>query len=126
MRFYIKDANSNWYEITKWIAYQGVTFSRNDVEAPDAGRTLDGLLHRGRVAIKEKMKVKTVPMSKADIAILHTLLYPETIEVKVDPYPNTNAAKEMTMYANNFETTYIIHRSNGDDIQSMSFPLVEV
>ena len=53
---------STWTDITKGIAYQGITFSRNDVEAPDAGRTLDGIMHRSRVAIKEKIKIKTVPM----------------------------------------------------------------
>ena len=116
---------STWTDITKWIAYQGITFSRNDVEAPDAGRTLDGIMHRGRVAIKEKIKIKTVPMKKADIATLHTLLYPETLYVRVNPYPGTNSSKTLNVYANNFETNYIIHRTS-DDIQSMSFPLVEV
>ena len=116
---------SNWTDITKWIAYQGVTFSRNDIEAPDSGRTLDGLMHRGRVAVKEKMKIKTVPMNKADIATLHGLLYPETIKVRVTPYPGTNSAKTMDVYSNNVETNYIIHRTN-NDIQSMSFPLIEV
>jgi len=120
----IKSGNS-WVDITKWIKYGGVTFSRNDVEAPDAGRDMTGLMHRGRVASKEKMEISTVPMHKTDIASLHALLLPETIEVKVTPYPGTNAAKEMTMYSNNVKTTYIIHRTN-DDIQSITFPLVEV
>ena len=125
MNIYIKDGNNSWYNITKWIAYQGVEFSRQDVEAPDAGRTLDGKMHRGRVAIKEKMQIKTVAMNKSDIATLHGLLYPETIEVKVDPYPNTGVSKELEMYANNFKTNYIIKKGN-DELQSMSFPLVEV
>lgn len=126
MRVYIKDANSNWYEITNWIAYQGITFSRNDVEAPDSGRTLDGIMHRGRVAVKEKIEIKTVPMKRADIATLSSLLYPETIGVMVDPYPDTNASKTFTMYSNNVKKDYIIHRANGEDIQSVSFPLIEV
>lgn len=116
---------TNWTNITKWIAYQGISFSRNDVESPDSGRTLDGVMHRGRIAIKEKIKIKTVPMNKADIATLHALLYPETLYVRVNPYPGTNASKTLNVYSNNFETSYIIHRTS-DDIQSMSFPLVEV
>ena len=116
---------STWVNITPYIAYQGITFSRNDVEAPDSGRTLDGLMHRGRIASKEKMEVKTVPLTKAQVATLETLLYPETIQVRVNPYPQTNASKTMTMYSNNVKTSYIIHRTN-DDIQSVSFPLIEV
>lgn len=119
-------SGGTWVNITPYIAYQGITFSRNDVEAPDAGRTLDGIMHRGRVAIKEKIEIKTKPLTRAQTALIHGLLYPETFEVRVNPYPNTNASKTFTMYANNFKTSYIIHRENGEDIQSMSFPLVEV
>lgn len=117
---------SSWIDITRYIAYQGITFSFNAIEAPDAGRTLDGVMHRGMVAVKEKMEIKTVPLTRAQTALIHGLLLPETIQVRVTPYPNTNASKTMTMYANNFKTSYIIHRENGEDIQSISFPLVEV
>ena len=112
-------------DITKWIKSGGITFSRNDVEAPDAGRDLSGLMHRGRVAIKEKMEISTVPMSKTEVAALQALIEPETFSVTVDPYPATNASKTMTMYSNNVKTTYIIHRTD-DEIQSLTFPLIEV
>ena len=125
MNVYIKDSNNSWYDITKWIAYQGISFSRNDVEAPDSGRTLDGIMHRGRIAVKEKITIKTVPMSKTDVSTLCALLYPETIQVKVNPYPGTNASKEFDMYSNNVKTGYVIHRTN-DDIQNLEFPLIEV
>lgn len=113
-------------DITKYIKYQGITFSRNDVEAPDAGRDLSGLMHRGRVAVKERIDIETTPLTKSQVAALHALLLPDTFSVTVNPYPNTNASKTMTMYSNNIKTTYINHRSNGEDIQSISFPLVEV
>jgi 7-cyano-7-deazaguanine synthase in queuosine biosynthesis len=113
-------------DITKYIKYQGITFSRNDVEAPDAGRDLSGLMHRGRVAIKERMDIQTVQLTKAQAKILHDLLLPESFSVTVNPYPNTNASKTMTMYSNDVKTTYVIHRANGEDLQEMSFPLVEM
>lgn len=115
-----------WVDITPMIAWQGLTFSRNDVDAPDAGRTMDGTMHRGRVASKEKMEIKTVQLTKAQVSALETLLFPETIQVRVTPYPRTNAAHTMTMYSNNVKATYIIHRANGEDLQSLSFPLVEI
>ena len=118
-------ANSVWVDITPWIAWQGLTFSRNDVDAPDAGRTMDGLMHRGRVASKEKMEVKTVQLTRAQSAKLQTLLFPESIQVKVTPYPRTNSSHVMNMYSNNVKTTYVIHRANGEDLQSLSFPLIE-
>lgn len=122
----IMNASSQYVDITPYIAWQGLTFSKQDVDGPDAGRTMDGRMHRDRVAIKEKMQIKTVPLSQDKIALLQTLLDPETLTVRVNPYPKTNASKTMTMYTNNVSTQHIIHRSNGDDIQSMSFPLIEV
>lgn len=118
-------ANAVWVDITPWIAWQGLTFSRNDVDAPDAGRTMDGMMHRGRVASKEKMEVKTVQLTRAQSSRLQTLLFPESIQVRVTPYPRTNSAHVMKMYSNNVKTTYVIHRQNGEDLQSLSFPLIE-
>ncbi len=116
----------NGTDITKWIKYQGITFSRNDVEAPDAGRDMSGLMHRGRVAIKERMDVQTVQLTRVEAAQLHALLLPESFSVTVNPYPNTNASKTMTMYSNDVKTTYVIHRASGEDLQELSFPLVEM
>ena len=118
-------ANNQWNDITPYIACRGLNFSRNDVDAPDAGRSMDGLMHRGRVASKEKMNIQTVILTKDQSAWIQTLLFPETIQVRVTPYPRTNAAHIMNMYSNNVKTEYVIHRSNGDDLQSLTFPLIE-
>ncbi len=118
-------STSTWVDITKYIAWQGLTFSRNDVDAPNAGRDMSGLMHRGRVGVKEKMNINTVPLTKAESSAIQQLLYPETIQVRVTPYPRTNAAQILSMYTNNVKTTYIIHRASGEDIQSLSFPLIE-
>lgn len=117
--------NQEWFDITPWIAWQGLTFSRNDVDSPDAGRTMSGLMMRGRVASKEKMEVKTVQLTRAQSSKLQTLLFPESIQVRVTPYPRTNSVHVMKMYSNNVKTTYVIHRENGEDLQSLSFPLIE-
>ena len=87
---------------------------------------MDGTMHRGRLAVKEKMEVKTVQLTRAQSSALQTLLYPESIQVRVTPYPRTNSAHTMNMYSNNVKTTYVIHRENGEDLQSLSFPLVEI
>lgn len=118
-------ANQTWFDITPWIAWQGLTFSRNDIDSWDAGRDMSGLLHRGRIAVKEKMNIQTVQLTRVQSSKLQTLLYPETIQVRVTPYPRTNGPHIMNMYSNNVKTTYVIHRENGEDLQSLSFPLIE-
>ncbi len=119
------NTNSEWFDITPWIAWQGLTFSRNDVDAPNAGRDMSGYMHRGRVASKEKMNIQTVQLTRAQSSKLQTLLFPETIQVRVTPYPRTNTTAILYMYSNNVKTTYVIHRQNGEDLQSLSFPLIE-
>lgn len=117
---------SSWVDITPYIAWQGLTFSRNDIECPAAGRDISGLMHRGRVSVKEKMNIQTIQLTSAQSAMIQNLLWPESISVRVSPYPRTNAAQVMTMYSNNVKTTYVIHRENGEDLQSLSFPLIEL
>ena len=126
MKVEIKNSSNNWIDITPYIAWQGLTFSVNSVDAPDAGREITGLMHRGMVAIKEKMNINTVPLKRADVKTLIALLLPESFEVRVDKYPSTNASKTMTMYSNNIKTTHVIHRGNGEDYQTVSFPLIEL
>lgn len=122
----IKNLSGNWIDITPYIAWKGLTFSRNDIDAPDAGRDMSGLMHRGRVGVKEKMNIQTVTLTKAQSAALQTLLYPESIQVRVNPYPRTNASHTMTMYTNNVKTTHAVTTQSGDELQSLSFPLIEL
>ena len=125
MKVEIKNSSNQWIDITPYIAFQGLTFSVNSIDAPDAGRDMSGLMHRGMIAIKEKMNIQTVQLTRAQSAWLQSLLYPETIQVRVTPYPRTNGPYIMSMYSNNVKTTYVIHRKNGEDLQSLSFPLIE-
>lgn len=115
----------SWFDITPWIAWQGVSFSRNDVDSPNAGRDMSGYMHRGRVAVKEKMNVNTIPLGRSQSSKLQNLLYPETIQVRVTPYPRTNAARIMSMYSNNVKVGYVIQKENGEDLETISFPLIE-
>ena len=126
MKVEIKNLGGNWVDITPYIAWQGLTFSVNSVDSPDAGRDMSGLMHRGMIAIKEKMNINTVQLTRAQVSTLISLLLPASFQVRVTPYPNTNAAKTMTMYSNNVKTTYVIHRESGEDLQSLSFPLIEL
>ena len=119
-------ANSQWFDITPWIAWQGLTFSRNDVDGPNAGRDMQGIMHRDRVGVKEKINITTVQLTRQQMQKLQQLLAPATLSVRVTPYTTTNAAKTFTMYSNNVKSTYVIHRANGEDLQTVAFPLIEI
>lgn len=125
MKVEIKNSSNQWIDITPYIAFQGLTFSVNSIDAPDAGRDMSGLMHRGMIAIKEKMNIQTIQLTKSQASTLINLLLPQSFEVRVTPYPQTNAAKTMTMYSNNVKTTYTIKCAN-DELMSLSFPLIEL
>lgn len=118
--------NSSWVDITDYIKFEGLDFGRHDVEAPDAGRDMAGLMHRGRVAIKERVDLQTIPIDNTETALLHSYIRPETVRFRITPYPSTNAAMIMVVYSNEVKTHYLIHRSDGRDIYTMTFPLVEM
>lgn len=117
---------TSWTDITPLIAWQGLTFSLNSVDAPDAGRDMSGLMHRGMIAIKEKMNIQTVQLTRAQVSSLFRFFERDAFWVRVNPYPNTNASKTLHVYTNNVKTTYVIHRQSGEDLQSLSFPLIEL
>lgn len=125
MKVEIKNSSNQWIDITPYIAFQGLTFSVNSIDSPDSGRDMSGLMHRGMIAIKEKMNIQTIQLTKSQASTLITLLLPQSFEVRVTPYPQTNAAKTMTMYSNNVKTTYTIKCAN-DELMSLSFPLIEL
>ena len=118
--------STSWTDITSLIAWQGLTFSLNSIDAPDAGRDMTGFMHRGMVAIKEKMNIQTIQLTKAQVASLFTFFVKDSFYVRITPYPRTNAAQILHVYTNNVKTTYVIHRSSGEDLQSLSFPLIEL
>lgn len=125
MAFSIKIGST---DITNWIAYQGLKWSRNDVEAPDAGRTLDGLMHRGRVSTKIRLDITCVPLKDSDHRTLMNLILPETIQVTyTDPMYGTVTR---TMYSNNNSSQYMMKKVYGNTVieywDNVQFALIEV
>ena len=121
----IKNSSDTWVDITPYIAFGGVKWERYDIEDPDSGRTLDGLMHRGRVATKRRLDITCRPLRFAELNIVLNLIQPETISVKyTDPLAGTTVTK--TMYSNNNPASYCIKKGSVEWWSSISFPLIEV
>ena len=111
-------------DITPWIAASGIKWTRYDVEAPKAGRTMDGRMQRGRVATKIKLEIKCVPLTAADTRTLLNLIKPEYVSVEYDD--PMYGHRVGTFYANNNPATYWMRMRDGTEYYSeISFPLVE-
>lgn len=111
-------------DMVPFIAYQGLKWQRSDVEAPDAGRTLDGLMHRGRVATKIRLDVTCRPLTADEASTVLNAILPEFVSVSYsDPM---SGVVSKTMYSNNNPASFLIQHENGTEWWSgITFPLIE-
>lgn len=113
-------------DITPYIAKQGVKWSRNDVDGPNTGRSLENAyLTRDRVATKIRLDVTCRPMTAAETKTLLQAIYPEYVSVI---YTDPMAGKEVTkeMYSNNIPASYLMKKRDGTEWWSgITFPLIE-
>lgn len=115
----------NGRDITPWIAFQGVKWSRNDVDGPNAGRNLQGTMIRDRVATKIRLDITCIPLTDSEHRILMNLISGETVTVNVTDPMRGNVS--MVMYSNNHGSQHMITRKNGTEYwDNISFPLIEV
>ncbi|WP_353853116.1 DUF6711 family protein [Dehalobacter restrictus] len=81
----------------------GIKWSRNDIDGEDSGRTLDGIMHRNRVAIKRKLTVNMGRLTQSQIEAVTAAIEPEFINVTfVDPRLGTVAK---TFYGSSVDST---------------------
>ena len=101
----------NGVDMTPYIAYGGLKWQRNDIEAPNTGRAMNGLMYRGRVTSEE-------------LSIVLNTIYPEYVTVTYDDPMYGTVTK--TMYSNNNPAGYQIKKPSGKEYWSgVTFPLVE-
>ena len=125
MTFQIQDSGGNWIDITPYIAFGGLKWSRNDVEAANAGRMQNGYMQRDRVATKYRWDITCRPVTAAELSTILTLIEPQYIMVRyTDPQTNTVVANYC--YSNNFPATYMIRETNGTEYWTgLAFPVIQ-
>ena len=110
--------------IVPFIAQGGLKWQRNDIDAPNTGRTLDGTMQRGRVTTKIRLDVTCRPLKASELRTILNAIYPEYVSVIYDDPMYGRVTK--TMYSNNNPASYLIPQSDGDDLWTgVTFPLVE-
>ena len=121
-------------DITPYVKFGGVKITYSDLDAPNSGRDLAGLMHRGRVATKVRLDVECKPLTTAEASIVLQAIQPEYVTVTyTDLRAGTNVTK--TMYSNNIPATYALRKEYRVPGQQnplvreywtgLTFPLVE-
>lgn len=114
----------NGTDITKYIAYNGLKWSRNDVDDPDTGRDLSGFMRRGRITTKIRMDITCRLLTVEEARMLLNLIQPEYVTVVYDDF--MQGRRTGVFYANNNSTAYQIRKPDGTEyLSDFTFPLVE-
>lgn len=119
MRLLINNVN-----IAPYVAKGGFKWQRNDIDSPKAGRTMDGFMHRGRVATKISLEITCRPLKASELQTVLNAIYPEYVAVSYDDPMYGYVQK--TMYSNNNPASYLLPQMDGNDLWTgVTFPLVE-
>lgn len=114
----------NGIDMIPYLAHQGLKWQRNDLDSADAGRTMDGVMHRGRVATKIRMDITCRPLRSDEAMVVLNAILPEYVTVRyLDPM---SGLVIKTMYSNNNPATHMLIQDDGTEWwKDISFPLIE-
>lgn len=116
----------NGINMLPYVAYEdGIKWQRSDLEDPEAGRTLDGQMHRGRVASKIRLDITCRPLRSTEASIALNAIFPEYVTVRyLDPM---YGEVTKTMYSNNNPASHMLLQEDGTEWwRGITFPLIEV
>ena len=115
----------NGVDFTQFIAKGGIKWQRNDIAAPNSGRTMDGMMHRGKVTTKIRLDITCRPLDAEEVMLVLNTILPEY--VSVDYYdPMYGDRGGVTMYSNNNPASFLLARDDGNDLWGgITFPLIE-
>lgn len=109
------------FNMLPYIAKNGIKWKRNDIDGANAGRTMDGTMHRERIATKIRLDVTCMPLMQGDASMVLSAIMPEYVTVEYTDPLYGNIVK--TFYSNNVPATYINTTTNTWD--GIEFPLIE-
>ena len=111
-------------DILPYVAHQGVKWQRSDLDGEGAGRTMDGMMHRNRVATKIRLDITCRPLRSAEAQTVLQAILPEYVEVEyTDPMYGLVIK---TMYSNNIPASHMLLQQDGVEWwDGIAFPLIE-
>lgn len=112
-------------DIVPYIAYQGFQWQRSDVDGPDAGMDLSGILHRNRIRTRRRLDITCRPLYNREAQIVLSLIMPEWVTVEYyDPQEGGVITRQM--YSNNNPAHYLQKYRDGRELWGgITFPLIE-
>ena len=113
------------HDLTDYIAFGGFKWTRSDIDAQNAGRSIeDAYMYRDRVATKIRLDITCRPLRTYEATIVLSAILPEYVSVTyLDPMEGGYVTKEM--YSNNNPATFAIQKNGYALWSGITFPLIE-
>lgn len=116
----------NSVNLVPYIAFQGLEYQLSDIDDPDTGRMMDGTMRRGKIADKDKWKLRF--RSDLTTAEISTILTAVTHQYVTATYlsPRTNTVITKTLYVGDRTAAHCIQREDGKILwKDLAFSLIE-
>ena len=111
-------------DITEYI--EEIKWSENDLDAPNSGRTLDGLMQRGKVSSKRKAEIKLIDMKAEKANQILSILRNQYFICQTDLAPSDGNGLTMQMYNSTRSGGVRIVNTDGKIIhRDISFNIIE-
>lgn len=96
----------NSVDYITYVEMSGIVWSCDDLDSDESGRTLDGLMHRYRVAQKRKVTINLKPMKTEDFAALSIAIAAEYVTATILD-PKIGAQTTFTFYNSSISSATI-------------------
>ena len=121
MTFIVNGAN-----LIPFIAYDGLSYQLSDIDDPETGRMMNGLMRRGKIDDKEKWKIKCRPdLTTAEMSVVIGAISQQYVTVQFLS-PKSNSVVTKVMYVGDRTAAHFIEREDGTTLwKDLSFSLIE-
>ena len=101
----------NGVNFIPYLAEDGIKWTRNDTESPEAGTMMDGTIRRDRIIMRRRMEITVGgglvwrgKLTRQEMSMLQRAIYPQFIDVVFeDPLEGTVITR--VFYSNNVPVT---------------------
>lgn len=113
----------NNHDYSQYVQRKGLDWSRNDLDSDKTGRTMDGIMHRAKVAVKRTCAYKLMELPRAVLAQLDDDLSATTFSAT---YLDLHGVQTKTFYCSSFKAS--CEQVDGDDSvwDDAAFTMIEV
>ena len=116
----------NGVDFTPYLAFQGLEYQLSDIDDTDTRRMMDGTMRRGKIADKDKWKLKFRPnLTTSEISNVWAAVTHQYVTVQYLS-PRTASIVTKTMYVGDRTAAHFIERNDGTVLwKDLSFSLIE-